>query len=174
MSNNFKQVRQSVGELKEDIKDNTSEALEEAGDDVARSLRVKIKKNGSDATGKLTDNLEATDVSRSSGKKYANIKITAPPHWAYLEFGTGIYSSRGYPAPDEGAPVGMIQQWIIASGITPDPDGPADNQEELANIIARSIKTGTRQHKFARPVWRGPRGAEHISNKLEWALENTI
>lgn len=174
MSNNFGSVADSVEELKEEVKENTSEALEEAGEDVARALRVKIDKNGSDATGKLTDSLRSSSVTRSSGKKYANVKITAAPYWAYLEFGTGIYSSRGYSAPEYAAPVGMIYQWIIAKGITPDPDGPADNQQQLAHIIAQSVKEGTRQHKFARPVWRGPRGAAHINRKLLRALEDSF
>lgn len=167
----FKNTARSVDDLKDNIRENVRKEMYEACGNVVQALRWKIEKNDSDATGVLQDSLDVEPGLTGGTRTFARFHIIGAPHWKYLEYGTGRYTGRNYSAP-EIAPYVPIYRWIVASGITPRPDGPADNQIELAHVIARSISTGTRPHPFARPVWRGPNGESYIKESVEDAVQD--
>jgi len=170
----FGRAAQKVEEIRESLEDELMDALARSMADVAWQLRAELYKQDSVASANLW---ESIDVERTSG--YTNltargVAISAAPYWKYVEYGTGIYSGRGYKAASPGPPYDDIYEWVVAKGITPRPDGPAETQEELAGAIQNSLSLGTQQHRFARPVWRSQRGKDHVEREVKKAVTKAI
>lgn len=178
MTDNIGSVQRSVEDLKDDIKDNVKEAMRDSMGDRSRgvvwALKLKLKENNSDATGTLRRSLTTVELPRGSSNELIRIGVKAAPYWKYHEFGTGIYTSRGYSAPDV-APYQPIYRWIVAKGITPRPSSEnIDNQADLAYAIQRSISRGTQSKPFVRPVWRGKAGKDRVRRAVQDAVRDAI
>lgn len=178
MSNNFGSVRDSVEKLKDNIERNVSEAvhasMSENTGGVAWALKLKLKQNNSDATGTLRRSIRKVQLPPTSSKEFIRVGILAAPYWKYHEYGTGIYTSGGYSAPDM-APYQPIYRWIVAKGITPRPSSEdIHTQADLAYAIQRSVSRGTHSKPFARPVWRSKAGKDNVRRAIQEAISEAI
>lgn len=174
MSRSLSKAIKNVEKFKDQIRDETSDALDDSMEDVERTMKWHLSRQDAVASGTLRDSIEAY-TTRAAGKEYAKSQIHAASYWPYVEFGTGLYTSpeRSFSAPEYGPPIEPILEWVQQKGISPDPDGPAETQEDLAYAIRASLKTGTQSNPFARPAWREG-GREHVSNSVGNALEDAL
>jgi hypothetical protein len=178
MTNNISSVQRSVEKLKDNIKDNVEEAVHDSMGEgtggVAWALKLKLRQNRSDATHTLRRSITKVPLPPSSSNEFVRVGIVAAPYWKYHEFGTGIYTSRGYSAPDV-APYQPIYRWIRAKGITPRPSSDDINtQADLAYAIQRSVSRGTQSKPFVRPVWRSKAGKENVRKAIDEAVNEAI
>lgn len=172
MSNADKLIRK-VEKLEDELEDSAQKALDVSMGSLEREIKWQLTKQRSIATGTLHSNIRTMKKGSGTGKRIANVGIYGPDYWRFLEYGTGIYTSRGYKAPSGGAPYEDILRWVTAKGITPTEDS-IDTQEELAAAIANSITTGTKSHKFVRPAWRGPRGEKQVKQTVFSAMQSAV
>lgn len=170
----FGDAAKKVQKLKYNIKEETDRSLEDAMQDVVRTMRRFLRKNDSVATRTLLEGIRTFEGPESDPIAYTSQHVVGPEYWRFLEFGTGIYTSRGYKAPGGHAPISDIETWVRAKGIVPEPDGPYDTQEELAEAIAFDITRGTRSHPFVRPSWRSLQGKRHVKESVEDGIGNAI
>lgn len=170
----FADGAKKIQKLKSRLKDYGERGLDSSMESVSRTMGHYLEANRSEATGALRNSLTVTEGPLDGSGIFSSRQIYALDYWKYLEFGTGIYTSRGYKAPGGGAPFVPIYEWIVAKGITPDPTGPYETQRELAYAISDSLSKGTEQHKFVRPVWRGPVGKEKVIKTVKKSMEIAI
>jgi HK97 gp10 family phage protein len=170
----FGEAAGKVGRLKKELDARAEKALNSSMNDVEDELERQISLNDSNATGHLKGHINTIPGTKDRPNQIASRMIVGPDYWRFLEYGTGIYTSRGYSAASPGAPYHAILRWVRAKGITPRPDGPADTQEEVAAAIANSISTGTQSHPFVRPVWRGPKGRDYVIDLVGRAMQRAV
>lgn len=170
----FADAAAAVQDMKDDLETAADRGLESSMDTVVSALQGQLRANDSVSTRTLLQGLTSVDGPLDSSAAMASQQIRAPDYWKYLEYGTGIYTGRTYKAPDERAPLDPILNWVVSKGILPDPHGPYDTQTELAEAIAFSIGTGTEQHMFVRPVWRGPFGRDLVINTVKNTMESAV
>lgn len=170
----FSRGAKKVQDLKDNLEKAAEDSLERSMDTVKDNLQHQLRANDSVATSTLLRSLSAVPAPLADGRAFTGQQIMAADYWKFVEYGTGIYTGRGYKGPDAHAPIAPILEWVVAKGITPDPEGPYDTQEELARAIAFNTSTGTQQHMFVRPVWRGPFGRDHVINAVSSAMQRQI
>lgn len=164
MSSNLDRTAKKVQKLKDNIEEETERGLAIGMGRLLGHMKHRLAVNRSVATGTLYKGLEADRAADPVPETYATWEITGPDYWRFLEFGTGMGSK--YKAPSPQSPIIPIYEWVVAKGIVPDPTGPYDTQWQLAGAIAADTSSGTKQHKFARPAWRGANGHRAIVEEV--------
>lgn len=172
MSSNADKIAAKVQKLKDDIEDETERGLAVGMGRLLGAMKHRLIVNRSIATGTLLRGLELERAAAEHPEAYAAMEIVGPDYWRFLEFGTGRGSK--YKAADPQSPIMPIFEWIEAKGILPDPTGPYDTQWQLAKAIAADTSTGTKQHKFARPAWRGRHGRDAIVDEVGDGVDRAL
>jgi len=178
---NAESVASQVTDLADDLDDGIESAVDDGMDDTARQVQTNIKANDSVATGRLYLNAESERVTHSPKTVVAR-RISVPGVYKFVEYGTGLFSEKGYDSPDGPSPrmLENLQDWIEDKGITGDyydeqrtDDG---DPSPLAWAIASSIvEFGNRSHPFLRPAWYGSlHGRRHVKSEVESAINKAI
>lgn len=170
----FADVADKFGKMKKEVKPRLAEAAHDSLVDTSRQMNVELIKSDAVASHETRRSLNVQRSSTTPPKAFVQYEITGAPWWKYIEFGTGIYTTRGYSAADPFPPFKPIYQWVLAKGITPDPDSDNNTQEEVAYAIQRSLSTGTPMQRFVRPTWRGPRGKSHLVREIERTINDIV
>lgn len=113
--------------------------IKNIADDFVVELKNKLKANGSNASGTLSNSLKG--IVKQNGK-YIVISIQLEDYWQFVENGR---KAGKYP------PLSDIRKWISVKPILPRPtkSGKLPTANQLAFLIARKIsKVGTKAKPF--------------------------
>lgn len=176
VADDFRDVAEQVGDLRDELADQTDEAVEDGMQRVTNEARSQLYLNDSVARGVTVSQLRTTEQTPERPDTIGRYATVAPPYAAYVEYGTGRSRQRGvvnefrYKAPDPKPPFGPIYEWVVAKNIQPRSD-EIETQTELAVAIQESIgDNGTRPHPFMRPAWASTGGKVNVVSETTQAI----
>lgn len=176
MPSDIQRLTQQLEQLPEEIEDSGRDQIETELGDVKGRARRNLRAHDTNWNKDIYRSMSVVDT------ETGHSLVTAAPHAAYTEYGTGAYfGTSAYPVPSDTEPydapgavteelIDSIGEWVDTKPVIPE---YYETQEQVTQAIAHTIaELGTQAHPYLRPAWYGHR--QELIDAIERDITETV